>query len=171
MLKTSCVDALRRALALLSLSVAAASMPIPVATAAGAAPVAVEPFDGATWQALQAGMTKPAAVVFTATYCAVCPAALETMRRELRARRPDATLIAVVIDAAPGDPALARHAHYRAADRVYAFAAPAAQVQHAVNPRWRGITPSVALLAPGARLAWSTGVPPVDALQAWAAAR
>jgi hypothetical protein len=153
-------DTLRRALA--------AALALALAGTVAAAPSAVEAFDGATWTALQSSVAKPTAVVFTATYCAVCPAVVQAIERERRVRRIDATLIAVVIDAVPGERALLRDPHYRAVDRLYAFAAPAPQVQHAVNPRWRGTTPSVMLLAPGARPLWSTGAPSAAALQAWA---
>lgn len=141
------------------------------AVAASAAPGAVEPFDAATWQALRKDVARPTAVVFTATWCAVCPQVVADLQRELRANKPDAQLLAVVIDAEPADAALLRSPHYRGVDRLYAFAAPAAQVQHAVNPRWRGVTPLVALLSPGAAPLWSTGAPSADSLQTWMARR
>jgi hypothetical protein len=133
-----------------------------------AAPATVEPFDAATWQALSARAERLTAIVFTATYCANCPEAVALLARTVRERGLDAQVLAVVIDGTPGDRALAAHQHYRGADRLYAFSAPAQQVQHAVNPRWRGITPSVVLIRPGAAPRWITGLPDADALARWA---
>lgn len=133
-----------------------------------AAPATVEPFDAATWQALSTRPERPAAIVFTATYCANCPEAVALLARTVREHGLDAQVLAVVIDGTPGDHRLAAHQHYRGADRLYAFSGPAQQVQHAVNPRWRGITPSVVLIKPGASPRWITGLPDAEALERWA---
>src|SRR5690606_35462457 len=47
-----------------------------VAAAGLGAPASVGPFDSAAWDRLQQELPRPAAVGFTATYCATCPAGL-----------------------------------------------------------------------------------------------
>ena len=169
----SCLDllsAVRRQLAgrmLSVLLVAAALMP------AHAAPRTVEVFDRPAWPALQAGLTAPAIVVFTATYCAHCPAVIAQLARDKRRLQPSAQLIAVVIDAVPGedDARLLRDPHHHPVDRLFAFQGQAAALRHAVDPSWRGITPYVAFLHPGEAPRWVTGPPSVQDLAAWARKR
>ena len=169
----SCLDllsAVRRQLAgrmLCVLLVAAALMP------AHAAPRTVEVFDRPAWPALQAGLTAPAIVVFTATYCAHCPAVIAQLARDKGRLQPSAQLIAVVIDATPGDDdaRLLRDPHHRPVDRLFAFQGQAAALRHAVDPSWRGITPYVAFLHPGEAPRWVTGPPSAQDLAAWARKR
>ena len=72
--------------------------------------------------ALQASLTKPALVVFSSTSCGNCPAVMQQLSAELRRRRIDATLVAVVTDMARRDDVhLLRRAHYCVAERLFAF--------------------------------------------------
>ena len=138
-----------------------------------AAPQRVERFEAPTWQRLQATLQRPTAVVFTTTDCSYCPAVVQGVGAALAQgglRAAKAELVAVVMDVAPGeaDAALLADAHYRPADRLYAFAGQPAALRHAVQPRWRGITPAVALLAPGVAPRWIVGAPSAAQLDAWA---
>jgi thiol-disulfide isomerase/thioredoxin len=172
-LNVSCLDPLlsgrllRAARVLCALWVAAALVP------AHAAPRAVEVFDRPAWGALQAGLTAPAIVVFTATYCAHCPAVIAQLAQDKRRLLSSAQLIAVVMDAVPGDDdaKLLRDPHHRPLDRLFAFQGQAAALRHAVDPSWRGITPYVAFLHPGEPPRWVTGPPKAQDLAAWARKR
>ena len=88
---------------------------------AQAAPRAVEVFDRPAWAALQARLTAPAIVVFTATYCAHCPVVIAQLAQDKRRLLPSAQLIAVVMDAVPGDDdaRLLRDPHHRQLDRLF----------------------------------------------------
>ena len=138
-------------------------------SAVQAAPRKVETFDAQAWQRLQAGLKEPAAVVFTTTDCAHCPAVIEQLARNIRQHRPTAVLVAVVMDAAPGeaDAALLGDAHYRPADRLFAFAGQAAALRFGVDPAWRGVTPYVGLLKPQGPPVWVTGRPSDGVLASW----
>lgn len=161
------VRAVRVLRVLCALWAAAALLP------AHAAPRAVEVFDRPAWGALQAGLTAPAIVVFTATYCAHCPAVMAQLAQDKRRLQPSAQLIAVVMDAVPGDDdaKLLRDPHHRPLDRLFAFQGQAAALRHAVDPSWRGITPYVAFLHPGEPPRWVTGPPKAQDLAAWARKR
>lgn len=140
-----------------------------------AAPARVERFTPTTWRQWQATLSRPTAVVFTTTDCAYCPAVVAALRSALaegRLRAAGAELAAVVMDVAPGadDAALLADAHYRPADRLLAFDGPAGALRHAVEPRWRGVTPAVALLAPGLAPRWIVGTPNQAQLADWARA-
>lgn len=143
----------------------------PAAMAAGSAAAArpVEAFGPGTWPALQAGLKQPAVVVFSTTDCSHCPAVLASLRQTISQRLPRAQLMAVVMDQAPGeaDAALIADAHYRPADRLLAFDGAAPMLRYAVDPRWRGVTPYVVFLVPGAPPRAVTGPPEAADLAAW----
>lgn len=136
---------------------------------AWAAPPRVEPFDAHSWQALHARLKRPAVVVFTSTDCTHCPAALKQVRQYVQRQRVAATVMAVVMDVAPGDDdaALLQHPPYRETDRLAAFAGQAGALQYSVNPAWRGVTPYVALLLPGRPPRFVAGIPSPDDLDPW----
>lgn len=138
-----------------------------------AAPRGVEPFAADTWPALQASLKKPTLVVFSSTSCGNCPAVMNELAADLRRRRIDATLMAVVTDMAPGedDAHLLRQLHYRVAERLFAFDGQAPALRHRVNPAWRGATPYVGLLVPGQPVRWVTGAPSAADLDGWATSR
>lgn len=152
---------LRRGLTLLLASLALAAQAAP--------PRAVETFDSNTWPALLAEPKQPAAVVFTTTDCAHCPAVIQGLARTLQQRHLPARLTVVVMDQAPGenDTALLADAHYRLADRLLAFDGQAAALRYGVNPQWRGVTPYVALLAPKAQALAVTGPPSASDIDSW----
>jgi hypothetical protein len=163
-LNACCPDRRRWAQALVTLAAVAGS-------AADAAPRAVEAFDEHTWAALQDEKAPASVVVFTTTDCAHCPAVIERLAAELRQHRASATLVAVVMDQAPGedDAALLADAHYQPASRLLAFAGQAAALRHQVQPRWRGVTPFVAFIAPATPTLTVAGPPPADMLQRYIA--
>ena len=137
--------------------------------AAAAAPRGVEPFGPKTWAALQSALQRPTAVVFTTTDCTHCPAAIARIADAIAPLGPRAGLAAVVMDLAPGeaDAALLANPHYARADRLLAFAAAAPALRFEVSPRWRGVTPFVALLVPGRAPLFVTGAPSPAQLDAW----
>jgi hypothetical protein len=135
-----------------------------------AAPTRVEAFDPSAWAMLHGPAAAPAVVVFTTTDCAYCPAVIESLAREIRQRRLNASLVAVVSNAAPGeaDATLLADAHYGPADRLFAFAGPERALRHAVNPQWRGITPYVGFVSPSGEVQWVLGTPSAGDMQSWA---
>jgi hypothetical protein len=134
---------------------------------AGAAPKQVEAFNTQSWATLQAGLKAPAIVVFSSTDCVHCPAVLKQLAAQRQKLK--AGLIAVVMDQEPGsdDAALLANPHYRMADRLLAFEGQGQVLRYAVNPQWRGMTPYVALLRPGAAAQFVMGPPSAADLQAW----
>ena len=136
-----------------------------------AAPRAVEAFGPGSWKPLQAGVRQATAVVFTATWCATCPAVMEGLATQIRQRKLKASVWAVVMDLPPGedDAALLRHDHYRRADRLFAFDGQGVVIRNRVDPLWRGAVPYVVLLSPHAPPRFSLGMPADADLAAWAA--
>lgn len=160
-----CCPDRRRGLAALLLGLAAAS-------AVPAAPRAVEAFDADTWPALRAEVQarqRPLLVVFTATWCAVCPEVVAQLARDARRQRSGVPLVVAVADLAPGeaDARLLAAPYYGGADRLMAFDGPAAALRHGVDPRWRGVTPYVAWLAPGQPPQFVPGAPDAAQTARW----
>lgn len=133
---------------------------------ANASPRIVEAFDAKTWTRLRQELPRPAAVVFTATYCANCPAVIARLTQALQERGLAQHVIAVVIDAAEEE-ALLSSKHYTAASRLFAFVGAEARLRYAVDPRWRGETPYIALLSGRDDAVFVTGTPSDAQIEAW----
>jgi hypothetical protein len=133
-------------------------------------PQRVESFETGTWSQLLAGLPRPAVVVFSTTYCAVCPETFSKLAETIEARRLKASLIIVVMDG-EGHAELLRDPHYQHADQLFVFRGQEAALRHAVNARWRGATPFVALLPKDRAPVFVTGMPASRDLNAWAAAK
>lgn len=135
-----------------------------VSNEASGAPRSIEQFGPDTWRAWQSGLPRPAIVVFSTTYCSTCPEAFAFLADAIKAHRLGATLIAVVMD---GDdrPNLLRDAHYRHADRLYVFRGQEVALRYGVDPRWRGLTPYVALFGPQGAPTLIAGRPSLEQLQ------
>lgn len=146
------------------------------AAQAGAAPRRVEPFDAGTWQALRREVEarrQPLLVVFSATWCSICPEAIVRLADDPRRQRARVALVVVVTDLAPGDDdaRLLAAPHYARASRLLAFDGHAAALRHAVQPGWTGTSPAVAWLAPGQATQFMQGAPDAHELQRWFARR
>lgn len=158
--------------ALLRRTLLAAMSSILLSTAQ-ATPGAAEPFDAQTWRALRQQVDasgKPALVMFTASWCAVCPGVAQKLATDKRRRRAGVPLLMVMSDLAPEELSQHRshgmHAHAEA-DRLLAFEGPEAQIRHAVDPRWRGVVPHIAWLAPGRAPEFVSGAPDAATLARW----
>jgi len=139
-------------------------------TLAAAGPARVEAFDKAAWETLKSSVRKPTVVLFTATYCAVCPAVFDQVSRTIAGKRLKLDLVGVVMDRSPGedDAALLANAHLRQSSRLFAFEGNPQAVRYAVDPKWRGVTPFLAVLAPGKPPQLLVGAPTERAMQDWA---
>ena len=128
----------------------------------------VSEFDAAVWARLLQSGPRPAAYVFTTTYCSTCPAVFELLHRAIAASRQHVELMAVVMNA-QGERALAHAHHYIGATRVYAFSGFEPEIRYAVDPKWRNITPYVALLGRKGVDQRVIGPPDAAQLQRWLA--
>ena len=125
-------------------------------------------FDAAVWERLLRQGPRPAAYVFTTTYCPTCPAVFEQLQAFVKASRRKVELAAVVMDV-QGDRALAHAHHYAGATRIYAFDGFEPEIRHAVDPTWRAVTPFVVLLGRHGALQRRIGPPDAAMLTAWLA--
>ncbi|NMM37902.1 MAG: hypothetical protein HHJ09_10360 [Glaciimonas sp.] len=133
-----------------------------------AAPQKIEAFDAQSWQRFQTELPRPSAVVLSTTDCTHCPAAIAAVSQQLKKSKKQIPLIVVVMD---GDehPELLQDTHYRQASRLFVFKGQTAALQYAVNPKWRGITPYVALFPKSGAATLITGTPSQHQFEQWVA--
>ncbi len=126
------------------------------------------PFDTTTWERLLRQGARPAAYVFTTTYCSTCPDAFDRLQAVVMAARQTVELAAVVMDV-PGAQALTHVHHYRGVTRVYAFDGFEPEIRQTVDPKWRNVTPYVVLIGRTGLVQRSIGPPDAAMLKNWLA--
>lgn len=128
----------------------------------------VADFDETTWaQLVQAG-PRPAAYVFTTTYCSTCPDAFDKLQAFIKASRQKVELAAVVMDV-PAERVLAHAHHYAGATKFFAFDGFAPAIRQSVDPKWPNVTPYIVLLSRGGAIKRSIGPPEPAMLKKWLA--
>lgn len=159
----------RRALASLT-TLATLAVAAPAALAAPPArahtPRIVSDFDTRTWAQLLTQGPRPAAYVFTNTFCATCPEVFELLHRTVRARRQPVELIAILMDV-QGEQALAHAHHYEGVTQIYAFNGFEPEIRQSVDAQWRNITPYVVLVDHRGAVQRTIGPPSRAQLRRW----
>ena len=164
----------RRALLAAALAMPGACMAMTAEATADLVPPsfkAVEAFTVSTWRQLLAKGSRPAAYVFTNTFCATCPEVFELLQQTLADAGPKANpvLLAAIMMDAQGDRALAHARHYVGATRLYAFDGFEPAIRQAIDPKWRNVTPYVVLVGRGGATQRMTGPPSAKQLKDWLA--
>jgi hypothetical protein len=123
-------------------------------------------FDATSWAPLLKTGPRPAAYVFTNSYCSTCPMAFDALHARIRASGKTVELAAVVMDVA-GAQALAHVHHYTGATKVYAFDGFEPEIRQTVDPQWHNITPYVVLIDRKGAVQRVIGPPSAAQLKAW----
>ena len=131
-------------------------------------PRTVLPFDEKTWaHALQHG-PRPAAYLFTTSYCSTCPAAFEVLHKAVQQRKDKPELNAVMMDVA-GPQALRHASHFKGMTQMYAFDGFEPAIRQAVDPAWPNVTPYVVLVDAKGQTQRVIGPPTPVMLKRWLA--
>ena len=131
-------------------------------------PRTVLPFDEKTWaHALQHG-PRPAAYLFTTSYCSTCPAAFAVLHKAVQQRKDKPELNAVMMDVA-GPQALRHASHFKGMTQMYAFDGFEPAIRQAVDPAWPNVTPYVVLLDAKGQTLRVIGPPTPVMLKRWLA--
>jgi len=128
----------------------------------------VADFDETTWARLLQSGPRPAAYVFTTTYCSTCPDAFDRLQAFVKATRQKVELAAVVMDVS-AERVLAHAHHYVGATRFYAFDGFAPAIRQSVDPKWPNVTPYVVLLDRNGAVQRTIGPPAPAMLKKWLA--
>jgi hypothetical protein len=128
----------------------------------------VLPFDEKTWaHALQHG-PRPAAYLFTTSYCSTCPAAFAVLHKAVQQRKDKPELNAVMMDVA-GPQALRHASHFKGMTQMYAFDGFEPAIRQAVDPAWPNVTPYVVLVDAKGQTQRVIGPPTPVMLKRWLA--
>ena len=126
----------------------------------------VLPFDEKTWaHALQHGH-RPAAYLFTTSYCSTCPAAFAVLHKAVQQRKDKPELNAVMMDVA-GPQALRHASHFKGMTQMYAFDGFEPAIRQAVDPAWPNVTPYVVLVDAKGQTQRVIGPPTPVMLKRW----
>jgi len=123
-------------------------------------------FDAATWRKLLRAGPRPAAYVFTNSFCATCPEVFELLQQTTVAAGHTVELAAILMDVR-GERALAHAHHYVGVTTIYAFDGFEPAIRQAVDPKWHNITPYVVLVGRNGKQQRVTGQPTAAQLKAW----
>lgn len=144
------------------------NQPLATVHTAQAAINTVADFDETTWaQLLQSG-PRPAAYVFTTSYCPTCPDAFDKLHTFVAASKQKVALAAVLMDV-QGARALAHARHYAGASQLYAFDGFEPAIRQSIDPKWPNVTPYVVLLARNGTVQRSIGPPEAAMMKKWLA--
>jgi hypothetical protein len=128
----------------------------------------VLPFDEKTWaHALHHG-PRPAAYLFTTSYCSTCPAAFAVLHKAVQQRKDKPELNAVMMDVA-GPQALRHASHFKGMSQMYAFEGFEPAIRQAVDPAWPNVTPYVVLVDAKGQTQRVIGPPTPVMLKRWLA--
>lgn len=131
-------------------------------------PRTVLPFDEKTWaHALQHG-PRPAAYLFTTSYCSTCPAAFAVLHKAVQQRKDKPELNAVMMDVA-GPQALRHASHFKGMTQMYAFDGFEPAIRQAIDPAWPNVTPYVVLVDVKGQTQRVIGPPTPVMLKRWLA--
>ena len=135
-------------------------------TAAAPAQRPVLPFDETSWaHALQHG-PRPAAYLFTTSYCSTCPAAFAVLHDAVKNRAAKPSLNAVMMDVS-GPQALRHARHFKGMTQMYAFDGFEPAIRQAVDPNWPNVTPYVVLVDARGQTQRTIGPPTPAMIKRW----
>ncbi|MEN9437578.1 MAG: hypothetical protein RIR09_2233 [Pseudomonadota bacterium] len=123
-------------------------------------------FDANTWAPLLKKGPRPAAYVFTNTFCPSCPEAFALLNKTIQASGKPVALVGVVMDV-PANKALAYSRHYTGVTQLYAFDGYEPEIRQTIDPSWRNITPYSVLVGRDGAVQRVTGLPDAEQLKAW----
>jgi thiol-disulfide isomerase/thioredoxin len=109
---------------------------------------------------------KPAAYLFTTTYCSTCPAAFEVLHQAVKEKGRPVPLMAVMMDAS-GAKALRHASHFKGMTKMYAFEGFEPEIRQSVDPAWPNVTPYVVMVDAKGNLQKVIGPPSPEMLRRW----
>jgi hypothetical protein len=126
----------------------------------------VLPFDEKTWAQLLSQGPRPAAYLFTTSYCSTCPATFAVLHDAVKNRTTKPPLSAVMMDVA-GPQALRHAKHFKGMTQMYAFNGFEPAIRQTIDPNWPNVTPYVVLVDRKGQTQRVIGPPPPDMLRRW----
>jgi hypothetical protein len=132
-----------------------------------AAPTSVADFDENTWAKLLESGPRPAAYLFTTSYCSTCPDAFAKVKAGATAHKGQTVPLTVVMMDVGGNQALRHAMHFQGVTQMYSFEGFEPAIRQSVDPQWPNVTPYVVLIDKKGRLQKFIGPPTPKTLRAW----
>lgn len=126
----------------------------------------VKPFDEGTWAKLLKTGPRPAAYMFTTTYCSACPAVFQEIRDATKKSKSTPELIVVLMDA-EGSNALRHASHFKGMTQLFSFDGYEPAIRSTIDPTWRNITPYVVLVDRNGVVQRGVGSPTQRSFRKW----
>lgn len=126
----------------------------------------VTPFDETTWSQLLQKGPRPAAYLFTTSYCSTCPAAFAVLHSAVKGRTAPPELNVVMMDVG-GAQALRHATHFKGMARLYAFDGFEPAIRQSVDPTWPNVTPYVVLVDKQGQTQQVIGPPGPETIRRW----
>ncbi len=126
----------------------------------------VQVFDENTWKMLLQTGPRPAAYLFTTSYCSTCPDAFSKIQAEVARTGKKIPLAAVMMDVS-GKQALRHANHFKGLSLMYAFDGYEPAIRESVDPNWPNVTPYVVLIDQNGHLQRFIGPPSQMAFKKW----
>jgi thiol-disulfide isomerase/thioredoxin len=123
-------------------------------------------FHEKSWPQLLKEGPRPAAYLFTTTYCSTCPAAFEVLHQAVKEKGKPVPLMAVMMDAS-GTKALRHASHFKGITKMYAFEGFEPEIRQSVDPAWPNVTPYVVMIDAKGNLQKVIGPPSPEMLKRW----
>ena len=123
-------------------------------------------FHEKSWSQLLKDGPRPAAYLFTTTYCSTCPAAFEVLHQAVKEKGRPVPLMAVMMDA-NGAKALRHASHFKGMTKMYAFEGFEPEIRQSVDPAWPNVTPYVVMIDAKGNVQKIIGPPPPEMLKRW----
>jgi hypothetical protein len=124
------------------------------------------PWTTATWAQQAKAGPRPAAYLFTTSYCSTCPDAFDVVARASAASGQKVALIPVMMDVT--GPKAQRHAAYfPGLTALYAFDGFEPAIRQSIDPAWPNVTPFIVLVDRQGKMQRTIGPPDRRMLDAW----
>jgi hypothetical protein len=128
--------------------------------------IEVQTFNEETWAELLKSGPKPAAYMFTTTYCSVCPGVFKEIRDATLKSKMRPELIVVMMDT-EGPNALRHASHFKGMTQFFTFDGYEPAIRSSIDSNWRNITPYVVLIDRTGGVQRGIGSPTSPSLKKW----
>ena len=126
----------------------------------------VRSFDETTWANLIKQGPRPAAYLFTTSYCSTCPEAFDVLNNAVKKTGKKIDLVAVMMDVS-GTHALRHANHFSGLTQLYSFDGFEPAIRQSVDPQWPNVTPYIVLIDRHGGLQKTIGQPSASMLKRW----
>jgi thiol-disulfide isomerase/thioredoxin len=125
-----------------------------------------KPWSESTWVSQLKRGPRPAAYLFTTSYCSTCPEAFEVLSQAVKAQKKKVALIPVIMDL-DGEKARRHAVYFDGMTELYTFDGFEPVLRQSIDPQWPNVTPYIVLIDGSGTVQKMIGPPDAQALTRW----